>query len=120
MDILCLHLTGTSFFLVIQQENDSEGALNSILKNYHTKASSNGDLLEGTESWKNCQLDKNTDPDDWFTELYMLNKMFKDIKSTYEKYEFEIMSHIYAHIPEEYKPLKTIVRLQWATVNLDP
>ena len=62
---LCLHLTGTLFYLVIQQENDSEGVWNSILKKYHTKASSNGDLLEATESWKNCQLDKNTDPDDW-------------------------------------------------------
>ena len=116
---LCLHLTGTPFSLVIQQENDSEGAWNSILKKYHTKASSNEDLLEATESWKNCQLDKNTDPDDWFTKLYMLNKIFKDIKSTYEKDEFEIMSHIYAHLPEEYKPLKTIVRLQWATMNLE-
>ena len=97
---LCLHLTGTLFYLVIQQENDSEGACNATLKTYHTKASSNEDLLEATESWKNCQLDKNNDLDDWFTKLYMLKKMFKDIKSTYEKDKFEIMSHIYVHLPE--------------------
>ena len=97
---------------MIQQENDSEGAWNAILKKYHTKASSNEDLLEVTESWKNWQLNKNTDQDDWLTELFMLNKIFKDIKSTYEKDEFEITSHIYAHLPEDYKPLKTIVRVQ--------
>ena len=31
-EFLCLHLTGTLFSLVIQQENDSKGAWNSILK----------------------------------------------------------------------------------------
>ena len=29
------------------------------------------------------------------------------------------MSHIYAHLPEEYEPLKTIVRVQCATMNLE-
>ena len=36
-----------------------------------------------------------------------------------KRMKFEITSRICAHIPEEYKTLKTIVRVQWVTMNLD-
>ena len=44
-----------------------------------------------------------TDPDEWFNELYQLNKRFEAIDPKCKKEYWELQAHILANLPDEYK-----------------
>ena len=102
--LLIISLTDIPFGLVKQCDENAQESWKDIIDKYEVSDEKQESLNEATNRWNNCNIkDTSLDPETWFNEIYTLNLRFKNIKSKYDNYEYELKAPVFDVLTEECK-----------------